>query len=332
MRLILILCLMLALAPGTWLRSDIPSPNPDGPVILTRLGLLPASAGDVQVLGGWKMVSENQHFGGYSALLAIDDQHLIAASDRGRVMWLTTDGDTPAAEKLDFLGAEAEPDKRLTDVESMTRDPATGKFWIAYEGVNAIERLNPQLAQPERAWPAQMQEWSTNKGAEAMARLADGQFIVLSEGSGGWGSEKFPGLRFPSDPVANSASAVVADGFSFVPPTGYRPVDMVQIPDGRVLILVRRVHWEVMPRFTTKLVVADPAKITSGEAWSGTLIAEFKPPLPSDNYEGLAMWPREDGLLDLWMISDDNNAGFQSTYLLHMRWDPQISSATVSSQ
>ena len=34
------------------------------------------------------------------------------------------------------------------------------------------------------------------------------------------------------------------------------------------------------------------------------------------------MWPRPDGLLDLWLVSDDNRDSFQNTYLLEMRWNP----------
>lgn len=283
------------------------------------------SAGEVQLLRGWKMVSTNDHFGGYSAVLALDGQRLIAASDRGRIMRLIMRGNQPPAVTMAYLPGNGQPEKRLIDVESMTRDPATGRVWIGYEGVNAVERRNADLARPVRVQPDQMRDWPSNKGAEALARLDDGRFVVLAEGSRSWGAEVFTGLLFSSDPAANPEAGETAAEFRFNPPSGYRPVDMVQIPDGRVLILVRRVHWEVMPRFTAKLVLADPARITPGKAWGGRVIAEFAPPIPSDNFEGLAIWPRADGQLDLWMISDDNRAGFQSTYLLELRWDPRPS-------
>jgi hypothetical protein len=329
-RLILIVLVVLALAPGTWLRSKLPPLDLDGPVTITPLTILDRQtiAGEVQVLAGWRMVSGNDHFGGYSALVALDDQHLIAASDRGRIMRLDISGDAPRVQKMDYLAGTVQPDKRLIDVESMTRDPATGRFWLAYEGVNAVERLNPELQQPERTRPEQMKGWSKNKGAEALARLNDGRFIVMAEGSGGLGKETFAGLLFPSDPL----SKAVAEEFRFAPPAGYRPVDMVQIPDGRVLILVRRVHWGFMPRFTAKLMVADSAEIVAGKMWSGRIIADFAPPIPTDNYEGLAMWPRDDGLINLWMISDDNRAGFQNTYLLKMLWDPSANGIAASAE
>jgi hypothetical protein len=328
MRLILILLVMLVLAPGTWIRSALPPLDLAAPVVVTPLAMPHDSTGEVQLLGGWKMTSQNDHFGGYSALLALDGEHLLAASDRGRIIRLAFEGGLLQVGAMDFLATGVQPDKGLIDVESMTRDPATGQLWLGYEAVNAVERVNSALEQPVRVHPAQMREWPTNKGAEAMARLDDGRFILIAEGSKGWGRQVFAGLVFPGDPVAGGA----AQEFRFDPPEGYRPVDMVQIPDGRVLILVRKLHWQIMPRFTAKLVLADPAEIRPGKNWSGKIIAELSPPIPSDNYEGLAMWPRDDGQLDLWVISDDNGASFQHTYLMHMRWNPQIGEGPASAR
>ena len=325
-RLILIVLVGLALAPVTWLRSEIPEPNLDSPVLFTRL-MMPQQnlTGEVHLLRGWKLTSVSDHFGGYSALLALNDQHLFAASYRGRTMELALNGDRLPTAQMAYLSGEAQPEKHLIDVESLTRDPATGRIWIGYEGVNAIERREADLTRPIRVQPEQMQRWSTNQGAEAMTRLHDGRFVVIAEKGKGWEKTLHAGLLYASDPVAGSAAGGAAEEFRFRTPSGYRPVDMVQIPDGRVLILARALHLQLMPRFTAKLILADPAKIIPGEIWSGRVIADFDRPIPSDKFEGLAMWPRADGLLDLWLISDDNRAGFQNTYLIEMRWDPRTS-------
>lgn len=323
-RLILAVLIALALAPVTWIRDELPAPNFDAPVNFTALDVPERTVGEVEILRAWKAVSNSDHFGGYSAMIATGPQRLIAASDRGRIMRLSLPERGPPAARLSYLSGKIEPQKHLTDVESMSRDPATGRIWLGYEGINAIERRDSRMENSQRVRPPQMRDWSSNKGAEAMARLDDGRFIVLAEGSAGWGRQEFAGLLFASDPVGDRARTLRAAEFSFEPPAGYRPVDMVQIPDGRVLILVRRVHWQIMPRFTAKLVLADPAAIVPGGTWAGRIIAEFAPPNPSDNYEGLALWPRPDGALDLWLISDNNRNGFQTTYLLEMRWDPAI--------
>ncbi|MDZ4308657.1 esterase-like activity of phytase family protein [Allopontixanthobacter sp.] len=322
-RPVLIALLALALAPATWIRHELPDPDYGAPVIFARLGVPVPMAGEVEVLRAWKATSNSDHFGGYSALVATGEGQLIAASDRGRIMQLSLPGNGSPAARLSYLPGLIKARKQLFDIESMTRDPASGQVWLGYEGINTVERRDSRLENARRVRPLQMQDWPDNKGAEAMVRLADGRFILLAEGSTGRARQTFRGLLFASDPVEDPHQIRAAKEFGFQAPSGYRPVDMAQIPDGRVLILVRRMHWQVMPRFTAKLVLADPAAIVPGRTWSGRVIAEFAPPLPSDNYEGLALWPRADGTLDLWLISDDNRTGFQSTYLLEMRWNPQ---------
>ena len=64
------------------------------------------------------------------------------------------------------------------------------------------------------------------------------------------------------------------------------------------------------------------AAIRQGKAWKGTVIATLEPPLPSDNFEGLAVAPQADGSAVVWVISDDNQISFQRTILLKLRWKP----------
>lgn len=319
-RLALIVLIAIGLAPGARDTGTGRVRNFDDPVHFTALALPGKSAGEAQLIGGWRLSSTNDHFGGYSAMAAVDARHLVAASDRGRILHLGLPDIGPPTGKMGYLGGAIQPVKGLTDIESLAHDPRSGRFWIGYEGHNAIDRLDRKFHSPERARPAQMEGWPKNRGPEAIARLADGRFLVLAEGNGRWPSESwdFPGLLFSGDPV-DGAPAL---SFRFAAPKEYRPVDMVPIPDGRVLILLRKLHWALPPRFTSVLMVADPAQIAPGGQWVGRQIAAIEPPLPSDNYEGLAMWPRGDGSLDLWIISDDNQARFQRTLLLQLRWDP----------
>ncbi|MXP15280.1 esterase-like activity of phytase family protein [Altererythrobacter confluentis] len=319
LRLILVFLLLLALAPGTWVRSAFPPADLAAAVQVTPLPLDVRHAASIDIVRGWRLTSQNDHFGGYSALLALPGGTLLAASDRGRSLRLHVSDQGPVAAGMGFMSGTSDTDKHLVDIESMTRDPATGRIWVGYEGANAIDRLDGDMAGATRVRPTAMQRWSENSGAEAMVRLADGRFIVLAEGSRRASDTAFPGVLFASDPIGGGAGQT----FRFAAPDNYRPVDMVQIPDGRVLVLVRRFHLGLPPRFTTRLMVADPADIRAGGLWKGTVIASFAAPLPSDNYEGIAVRPRADGRLDLWMISDDNRASFQQTLLLQMRWDPR---------
>jgi len=172
-----------------------------------------------------------------------------------------------------------------------------------------------------------MQEWSSNSGPEAMVRLRDGRFVVLSESRDSWRGSRFPALLFAGDPIENDE----ASQFRFVSPSKYRPVDAVQIPDGRVLVLLR--HWSVgLPlHFANRIVVADPAEIEAGEDWKGQSVARIDDPSIADNYEGIAFEQNDDETLTLWLISDDNRATYQRTLLLKLRWDPRPSLAGASS-
>jgi hypothetical protein len=95
---------------------------------------------------------------------------------------------------------------------------------------------------------------------------------------------------------------------------------MAQLPDGRVLILLRKVDWGIPPAFSGKLMIADPSTIRQGERWRAEPVAELEEPLPTDNYEGLAVDSDERGGVVLWLISDDNRARFQRTLLLKLLW------------
>ncbi|MGB7373605.1 esterase-like activity of phytase family protein [Pontixanthobacter sp.] len=317
LRWLVLIGVIAGLAPTVWLRSPTPAPNHDQALTITPLDIEPQSVGAAALTGAWVLTSPNSIFGSYSALLIEPDNRFLAASDAGQLLRFPK----PGAEgiiRMETLAGRTERRKKFIDIESLTRNAKTGATWVGFEGTNAIERFNAALTQSTRAQPPQMQTWSANSGPESMVRLEDGRFVVLSEGFTEWGAAGFPGLLFPSDPVEGAAALE----FTFAAPTGYRPVDMVQIPDGRALVLVRAVHFGLPPYFTSKILLADPADIAAGQVWSGEVIAEFAPPLPSDNMEGLAVEEGADGALTLWVISDDNGATLQRTLLLRLEWTP----------
>lgn len=317
-RLALLAMVALALAPGTWLRG--PGMGEDLRPIL-RLDPVPfarSRSGAVKIEGVWHLTSPNSHFGSYSGLVAMPDGTLLSISDKGRWLRFTPPGRTGPPPRFGVIGGEVDFDKRAVDAEALTISPDGQSLWVAYEGANTIDRLGPDMLSAERAAPAQMARWPGNRGPEAMARLADGRFIVLGEGSPEWLGEGYPGLLFASAPVDGSEALA----FGFVPPKPYRATDMATLPDGRVLILLRAIEGVIPPRFSAKLVVADPAAIRAGAAWRGTEIATFDLTLPTDNFEGLAVEPGKGGALTLWLISDDNGAALQRTLLYRLRWTP----------
>ncbi|WP_324261926.1 esterase-like activity of phytase family protein [Altererythrobacter sp. H2] len=317
-RLALLAVIAAGLAPGTWLRG--PGLVEDLRPILRMEPLAGASrqAGEIMIEGVWHLTSPNSHFHGYSGLVALPDGTLLAVSDRGRWLRFTPPGRNGPDPQFGVIGGEAISDKRQVDAEAATIDLPTGRLWIAYEGANSVDRHDLSLRDPERILPEGMQSWLGNRGPEAMARLADGRFIILGEGSPEWAGEGYPALLFEGDPVDGAESV----SFAFVPPKPYRATDMAALPDGRVLILLRAIEGVIPPRFSARLLIADPAAIRAGGQWRGVEVARFGLDLPTDNFEGLAVEPRADGALTLWLISDDNGAALQRTLLYRLRWTP----------
>lgn len=318
-RLVLLTVVALGLAPGTWVRTPHAVSADERPILsATPLPLPDTGRSDVRVAGAWALSSGNRHFGGYSALAALPDGSLLAVNDRGRRLRFTPPDRPGRLVSFAYLGAARSGAKAGVDSEGLTVDPASGRLWVAYENRNAIVRYDARFRREASARPDVMRAWPSNAGPEAIARLADGRFVVLAEGSPGWFASDFPALLFPSDPVEGA----VPERFGFKPPDGYRPVDAAQLPDGRILILLRQVHWGLPPSFTGKLMVADPATIRPGERWRAQRVADLAAPLPIDNYEGLAVEPGRDGRVIVWLISDDNTSAFQRTLLLKLIWRP----------
>ena len=98
-----------------------------------------------------------------------------------------------------------------------------------------------------------------------------------------------------------------------VHPLGYRITDASQLPDGRLLLLERRIGFP--EGFTAKLLILDPAKITRDATVAGTVIATLAPPLLVDNMEGLAI-TQEQGRSIVWLVSDNNFNAIQRTLLM----------------
>jgi len=82
-RLLPLLAVALCLAPGTWLRTEVPHLY-DVPVSVRAVNETGAPLPDGWALEGvWEYTGSGQHFGGFSALIALAGNRLRAFSDRG---------------------------------------------------------------------------------------------------------------------------------------------------------------------------------------------------------------------------------------------------------
>lgn len=323
-RIAAVLLLAAALAPGTWLREKPPVRHLQLDLRFAAQKLPPPAElakhlGPFELEGAWVMESRRWRFGGYSALLPIGDGQLLAFSDRGYRLYFSPPGNAQHPPRVGMIAyPEYNPDD-LFDAESATIDPATGRVWVGWENGNAITRHTLKFRGFAKVNPPAMRGWGINSGPESMVRLADGRFLVLREGSDGWlDSHRHRALLFAGDPLVKTKPLE----FTFVGIPGFRPVDIAQLPDGRVLILMRKLVWPMPPRFVGRIMIADPRTIARGREWHGHEVAKLSTSLRVDNFEGLAIEPREDGRLTVWLISDDNNAVAQETLLWKLAVDP----------
>jgi hypothetical protein len=275
--------------------------------------------GALTYLGGVRLMSPDPAFGGFSSMRVIDDQFTLL-SDAGNLVRFRMGADwQPREVRFDDLpaGPGSGSVKWQRDSESLATDPATGTVWVGFESYNAIWRYDRDFRRAERqVQPAAMRKWSEAGGPESMVRLRDGRFVVIGETSRPKG---YPQARellvFDRDPTETKNPPQL---FGYVPPAKYDPSDAVELPDGRLLVLNRRLSLPGL--FTAKLTVLDLRHARPRTLVRGREIATLEAPLIHDNYEALAI-THEGAETILWIASDDNQEIWEQSLLLKFRLD-----------
>ena len=303
---------MLGLLPTVWLRD--PAPNDD--LSDYRAQALPAAVPSdwpaaFSLEGAWELESSNRRFGGFSAL-AIAGGTFILWSDRGDQIVISKPGNGPDAARFGSLA----PERAFIysqDIESVVYDEGAEFTWFGYENPNALRRVSRSGQSLAIRVPA-MTAWGDNAGAEAMVRLPDGRFLALAE-------KREEAALFPDDPFFEPSPVILR----IDRPQGWQPTDMAMLPDGRVLVLLRKVEpflamgsW---PPFRTMLAVADPALIDPERPWRLEPVLTLDIPELAENYEGMAVEQNGPDSVNIWLIADDNLSALQRSLLLKLRWD-----------
>lgn len=267
----------------------------------------------------WQMSSDNRRFGGYSALVLLPSGQFLAASDRNSWLRFTLpqrDGTAIFPLGSALVRRTWHSNNESFDVEAAVRDPVDGSLWIGLENNRNIARIGRRGGLAELTKIEALRDWPENGGAEALARLADGRWIMLCETCGGGRGGLHLGLLFAGHPGKSPATK-----FGIVLPAGFDPVDMVPLPDGRVLILTRSFGL-FPPRFVSRIVLADFARLDVKRPLATQELARIEGRGVRENYEGMAIRKEADGSLTLWLISDANGLAFQQTRLMQLRLDP----------
>jgi hypothetical protein len=275
--------------------------------------------GALTYLGGVRLRSSDPAFGGFSAMLLAGGRFTLI-SDAGNVVrfrlgsdWQVRDagfGDLPGGPGTGRV-------KWMRDAESLAVDPAGGSLWVGFENSNEIWRYDSGLRHVQaRVRPRAMANWPDGGGAESMTRLRDGRFVLIGEWARPKGARaRRVGLIFARDPVLARRAPLP---FAYVPPAGYDPTDIAELPDGRLLVLTR--SFAVPALFTAKLTLIDLRGIKADAVVRGIELATFERPLLHDNFEALAV-AQEGGATIVWIASDDNGEFWEQSLLLKFRID-----------
>lgn len=270
-------------------------------------------AGALAWRGGLLLGSADRRFGGWSDLwIDPGNSRLVAISDNGWTLdaRVAFDGALRGLSHAK-LGRLAGPDGRVlegpaADAEALVRLP-DGGFAVGFERQHRIlvyPPAEPPFARRPRvlAMPPALASAPRNGGIEAMARLADGRLLFLLEDVVEDGAHVgFAGASGDWTKILYRAAP------------GFAPVGACTLADGDTVVLERA--FSLFGGFGTRLVRVAAGTWREGESVSGDELARLRPPMASDNYEGIATTRAADGADLLWLVSDDNYSPLQRTLL-----------------
>jgi hypothetical protein len=230
----------------------------------------------------------------------VGDGGVTATSDSGHVIrfplpvgnsgvlrgWIEPLADGPGSANMKI--------SRDTEALAIVGDRA----WIGFERGNAVWRYRTSDWQSDaHAAPRAMAHWPENGGSEGVVRLRDGRFLIFSEDARlPDGSSQL--LLSESDPALPAAKFVL---LGYRAPHGFVTTDAAELPDGRLLIVTRRLSW--LGSFSARLVIASLP--IGGRTVKGHQIAWLHAPVTVDNMEALSV-TQEAGRTIIWIASDDN--------------------------
>jgi len=278
------------------------------PLLLPQL----PPGGRLRLLGGLRLDATGIGFGGFSGMALAPDLTLTVISDTGH--WLTARlllaGDRPIGlgdirtGPLRETSGQPVPGTRAGDAEALTRT-SDGTWLVAFERLHRIRAYRAidgaAMLVPN---PPGLEQAPGNQGLEALAMLADGRLLAITEG-----------LAVPDGPGLMRAW-IGRPGpwhdIAYRPEPGFRPVDAAGLPEGGALVLER--YFSLLGGFEGRLVLLSPAALAA-PILAGEEILRLAAPLPTDNYEAVAVTRWQDRTL-VALLSDDNQSVLQRSLLL----------------
>lgn len=290
--LLLALAGMLFIAPAQ-IFGRRPLPRPVALLRSKPIKLDPADFRPLRLAGAWRLESNDRNFGGISAL-ALEGGQFVAVSDGLVALRFAPPGGSatsivrlwrPTVRKL-------VSDLVPFDMEAMARVP--GGWWVAIERVHELTRFDSALERPQKRIWLSRSSWATNHGVEGMIAGPDGILLFPENGSE---VVELRGRKRRSLPIEPEAGPVS---------------DAARLPDGRILLLVRKA---TPLGFRSSLVELR----RSAKGYRPGAVFRLGLGL-LDNPEGLAVEPLPGGGTRLWIITDDNFRWPMRTLLVALDW------------
>ena len=289
----LILLFLAILAFDDWLKSvEVRSDGParQANVRFSPVPFEPSGFAPLRLAGVWRVDVDDPRFGGVSAL-AIDGKELIALTDSGTVIRLPRPGHGSMASLRDLPAGPGIAQLKVNrDSEALARDPAGRGWWVAFEQWHQLWLYDAGFRRALRKIDLGRNRWPDNRGIEAMAAEGSG-LVLFPEPGGEW-------LRLGDGHLRSHRLANAFGNLS----------DAARLPDGRLLLVTRQfgptgiAKHLVLARPTAQgLVLRDVAALGLGA---------------TDNVEGIAAEPRDDGGTRLWVVTDNDFRPRKATLLL----------------
>jgi len=268
-------------------------------------------------LGGLEIDRAALGFGGLSGLFITPDLTVSAVSDLARFAEFTLTFDValrPNGLALRRAGPLRDGAGRALargyagDAEALARLP-DGTWLVTFERWHRIRRyrdLDGPALYVEA--PPGLDRAPANGGLESLTVLADRRWLALAEE-----------LTPPEAPDLR-AGWIGGPGawvpLAYQPAPGMVPVDCAALPDGGALVLER--GFSLFGGFSGRVARLSPASLATARAGmvlEGAELLRLAPPLPVDNFEGIAVVPHAGRLL-VALVSDDNENRLQRGLML----------------
>ena len=265
------------------------------PLHYEAVGLPARQIGPFMVVGAWQLHANDVRLGGFSAL-AVDRHGFLALSDWGVVARLGRPGARQPLITLDEVpdGPGDPAFKFNRDSEALAADPGGRGWWVAFENRNALWLYDRQFRGviERRSVPAP--GFSRNRGVEGMV-AGDADLLLFPEKG--------------RQAVRATAGAVPIVGL------GGWISDAVRLSATRLLIANRTpAAFGLSNRLVLMEVRPDGLKA----------LASWRIPLERlDNVEALAIEPRPDGAVRLWMMTDNSRQQRRPTLLIALELRPR---------